>query len=105
MPARLPRRPPLANTAPSLDVLDRMPSEVDRLVIAIIQQTEREEYDQAVQTLFSLALDQVRFAIGSRRAVLLDQAGADVKSESKLDSKSEAGHQGRGGVAAARRHF
>jgi hypothetical protein len=36
--------------------------------------------DQTVQMSFSLALDQVRFAIASRRAMLLEQGGADAKS-------------------------
>jgi hypothetical protein len=48
-------------------------------VAAIIHQTEQEEYDQGVQTSFALALDQVRFAIASRRTVLLEQDGAEAK--------------------------
>jgi len=65
--------------APSLEVLDQMQTDVDNLVVAIIHQGEHEEYDQTVQMSFSLALDQVRFAIASRRAMLLEQGGADAK--------------------------
>ena len=66
--------------APSLEVLDQMQTDVDNLVVAILHQGEHEEYDQTVQMSFSLALDQVRFAIASRRAMLLEQGGADAKS-------------------------
>jgi hypothetical protein len=52
-------------------------------VAAIIHQTEQEEYDQAVQTSFGLALDQVRFAIASRRAVLLEHGGPEAKPGAK----------------------
>ena len=72
-----------ANHAPSLDALDKLQVEVDHLVAAIIHQTEQEEYDQAVQTSFGLALDQVRFAIASRRAVLLDHGGPEAKPGAK----------------------
>ena len=67
-----------------------MQSDVDQLVVAIIHQGEREEYDQSVQMSFSLALDQVRFAIASRRAVLLGQGAADAKPDVKPDSKSNS---------------
>jgi len=69
-----------APNAPSLEVLDQKQTDVDNLVVAIIHQGEHEEYDQTVQMSFSLALDQVRFAIASRRAMLLEQGGADAKS-------------------------
>ncbi|MDR3420320.1 MAG: TAXI family TRAP transporter solute-binding subunit [Xanthobacteraceae bacterium] len=71
-----------AHTAPSLEVLDQMQIDVDHLVIAIIHQTEHEEYDQAVQMSFSLALDQVRFAIAARRAILVEN-GAGSKAGTK----------------------
>ena len=76
-----------APTAPSLEALDQMQSDVDQLVVAIIHQGEREEYDQSVQMSFSLALDQVRFAIASRRVVLLGQGATDAKPDAKPDSK------------------
>ncbi len=72
-----------AHAAPSLEALDQMQVDFDDLVVAIIHQTEHEEYDQTVQTLFSLALDQVRFAIAARRAALLDHAGSDTKPSAK----------------------
>ena len=65
-----------AHAAPSLEALDQFQHDVDHLVVAIIHQTEHEEYDQNVQMSFSLALDQVRFAIASRRAMLLGHSGA-----------------------------
>jgi TRAP-type uncharacterized transport system substrate-binding protein len=68
-----------AHTAPSLEALDQMQADVDQLVIAIIHQAEHEEYDQGVQMSFSLAIDQARFAIDSRRAILLEQAGSGAK--------------------------
>jgi TRAP-type uncharacterized transport system substrate-binding protein len=75
-----------APAAPSLEALDQMQLDVDHLVVAIIHQTEHEEYDQSVQMSFSLALDQVRFAIAARRAILLSHNG----SESKVGSKAAA---------------
>ena len=72
-----------AHAAPSLEALDQMQIDVDNLVVAVIHQGEHEEYDQAVQMSFSLALDQVRFAIAARRAVLLEQVGTDSKAGAK----------------------
>ncbi len=72
-----------ANHAPSLEALDKLQVDVDHLVVAIIHQTEQEEYDEAVQASFGLALDQVRFAIASRRAVLLEHGGAEAKPGAK----------------------
>jgi TRAP-type uncharacterized transport system substrate-binding protein len=64
-----------AHAVPSIEALDQLQHDVDHLVVAIIHQTEHEEYDQSVQMSFSLALDQVRFAIAARRATLLDLTG------------------------------
>jgi TRAP-type uncharacterized transport system substrate-binding protein len=72
-----------ANHAPSLEALDRLQVDVDHLVVAIIHQTEQEEYDEAVQASFGLALDQVRFAIASRRTVLLEHGGSEAKPGAK----------------------
>lgn len=69
-----------AHAAASLEALDHLETNLDHLVIAIIHQSEHEEYDQTVQTSFSLALDQARFAIASRRAVLRERGGADAKA-------------------------
>ena len=79
-----------AHTAPSLEALDQMQVDVDNLVVAIIHQGEHEEYDQTEQMSFSLALDQVRFAIAARRAVLLDNTAADAKPDAKPDAKAAA---------------
>jgi TRAP-type uncharacterized transport system substrate-binding protein len=68
-----------AHAAPSLEALDQMQADLDNLVVAIIHQSEHEEHDEMAQTSFALALDQVRFAITTRRAAL-EQGGADSKS-------------------------
>ena len=72
-----------ANHAPSLEALDKLQVDVDHLVVAIIHQTEQEEYDEAVQASFGLALDQVRLAIASRRTVLLEHGGSEAKPGAK----------------------
>jgi TRAP-type uncharacterized transport system substrate-binding protein len=72
-----------ANNAPSLEALDKMQVDVDHMVVAIIHQTEHEEYDEAVRASFGLALDQVRFAITSRRSVLLQHGGSDAEPGAK----------------------
>ena len=80
-----------ANHAPSLEALDKLQVDVDHLVVAIIHQTEQEEYDEGMQTSFGLALDQVRFAIASRRAVLLEHGGAEAKPGAKAAASFEDG--------------
>ncbi len=72
-----------AHAAPSLEALDQLQLDADNLVIAIIHQSEHEEYDQTVQMSFSFALDQVRFAIAARRALLRDRVGTDTKPGTK----------------------
>jgi TRAP-type uncharacterized transport system substrate-binding protein len=72
-----------AHAATSLEAIDKFERDVDNLVIAIIHQSEHEEYDQAVQMSFSLALDQVRFALAARRTALLEQGGAETKPGDK----------------------
>ena len=72
-----------AHAATSLEAIDKFERDVDNLVIAIIHQSEHEEYDQAVQMSFSLALDQVRFALAARRTALLEQGGAEAKPGDK----------------------
>ena len=72
-----------ARAAPSIEALDQIQVDFDHVVVAIIHQSEHEEYDQSVQMSFSLALDQVRFAIAGRRAILLEQSGADAKPGAK----------------------
>ncbi len=72
-----------ARAAPSLEALDQIQLDVDNLVVALIHQSEHEEYDQTVRMSFSLVLDQVRFAIAARRAILLDQVGTETKAGTK----------------------
>jgi TRAP-type uncharacterized transport system substrate-binding protein len=72
-----------AHAAPSLEALDQIQVDVDNLVVAIIHQTEHEDYDAAMQTSFSLALDQVRFAVAARRTTLLERGGAESKAGGK----------------------
>jgi len=71
-----------ANAAPSLEALDQLQLDLDNLVVAIIHQAEHEEYDDTVQTSFTLALDQARFVIAARREMLLNHgaAGGDSKA-------------------------
>jgi TRAP-type uncharacterized transport system substrate-binding protein len=68
-----------AHAAPSLEALDKLQRDVDNIVIAIIHQSEHEDYDQTMQMSFSLALDQVRFAIAAQRTALLEQGGNQAK--------------------------
>jgi TRAP-type uncharacterized transport system substrate-binding protein len=72
--------------APSLEALDKFQRDVDNLVIAIIHQSEHEDYDETMQMSFSMALDQVRFALAERRAALIEQG----ETEAKLGSKAAA---------------
>jgi len=76
-----------AHAAPSLEALDQLQVEADHHVVAIIHQTEHENYDENEQMSFSLALDQVRFAIESRRTALLGGAGG---AEAKPGAKAAA---------------
>ena len=72
-----------AHAAPSLEALDRLQLDADNLLVAIIHQSEHDDYDEAMQMSFSLALDQVRFAIAARRAALLDEHGGEAKATAK----------------------
>lgn len=69
--------------APSLEALDKLERDVDNLVIAIIHQSEHEDYDETMQMSFSMALDQVRFALRERRAALIEAGDAEAKPGSK----------------------
>ena len=74
------RKVPLA---PSLEALDKLQRDVDNLVIAVIHQSEHEDYDETMQMSFSMALDQVRFALAERRAALIEQRETEAKPGSK----------------------
>ena len=68
-----------AHDAPSLEALDKLQADLDNLVVSIIHHNEQEEADQALQGSFTLALDQARFAIAARRAILLEEAATQAK--------------------------
>jgi TRAP transporter TAXI family solute receptor len=65
-----------AHAAQNLEALEQIQVEADNLVIAIVHQGEREEFDETVRMSFAFALDQLRFAIAGRRTAILDHAGA-----------------------------
>jgi hypothetical protein len=69
-----------AHSAHSLDELEQIQIEADNLVIAIVHQGEREEFDETVRMSFAFALDQLRFAIAGRRTAILDHAGKAAES-------------------------
>jgi hypothetical protein len=66
-----------AHAAQTLEALEQLQVEADNLVIAIVHQGEREEFDETVRMSFAFALDQLRFAIAGRRTAILDRAGDD----------------------------
>ena len=61
-----------AHAAQTLEAVDHLQVEADNLVIAIIHQSEHEEFDETVRMSFAFALDQLRFAIAARRHAILD---------------------------------
>ena len=63
-----------AHNAQSLEALEQLQIEADDLVIAIVHQSEHEEFDDTVRMSFSFALDQLRFAIAARRTAILDRS-------------------------------
>jgi len=65
-----------AHAAQSLEAIEQLQIEADNLVIAIIHQSEHEEFDETVRMSFAFALDQLRFAIAARRTAILDHPGA-----------------------------
>jgi TRAP-type uncharacterized transport system substrate-binding protein len=69
--------------APSLEALDKLQRDVDNLVIAVIHQSEHEDYDETMQMSFSMALDQVRFALAERRAALIERGDTEAKPSGK----------------------
>ena len=69
-----------AHAAQNLEALEKLQVEADNLVIAIVHQGEREEFDETVRMSFAFALDQLRFAIAGRRTAILDHAGEAAES-------------------------
>ena len=64
-----------AHGVQNLEALEQLRVEADNLVIAIVHQGEREEFDETVRMSFAFALDQLRFAIAARRTAILDHSG------------------------------
>lgn len=64
------------HAAQSLEALEQIQLDADNLVVAIIHQSEHEEFDETVRMSFSFALDQLRFAIAARRTAILDHIGS-----------------------------
>lgn len=64
-----------AHAAQTLEALEQLQLEADHLVISIVHQGEREEFDETVRMSFAFALDQLRFAIAGRRTAILDHGG------------------------------
>lgn len=63
-----------AHSAKDLTTINRLQLDADNLVIAIIHQSEHEEFDETVRMSFAFALDQLRFAIAARRHAILDHS-------------------------------
>ena len=75
-----------AHAAQTVQALDQLQIEADNLVIAIIHQSEHEEFDETARMSFSFALDQLRFAIAGRRSAILDRsdtAGTEATANAK----------------------
>jgi TRAP-type uncharacterized transport system substrate-binding protein len=69
-----------AHGAQNLEALQQLQVEADNLVIAIVHQGEREEFDETVRMSFAFALDQLRFAIAARRTAILDHSGTELEA-------------------------
>jgi TRAP transporter TAXI family solute receptor len=79
-----------AHAAQNIEALEQLQIEADNLVIAIVHQGEREEFDETVRMSFAFALDQLRFAIAGRRTAILDHAGEAGESTAKPSGKAAA---------------
>jgi TRAP-type uncharacterized transport system substrate-binding protein len=64
-----------AHAAQTIETIESLQIEADDLVVAIIHQSEREEFDETVRMSFAFALDQLRFAIAARRAAITGHPG------------------------------
>jgi len=69
-----------AHAAQTLEAVEKLQVEADELVVAIIHQSEREEFDESVRMSFAFALDQLRFAMATRRAVITGQPAPAIPS-------------------------
>jgi TRAP-type uncharacterized transport system substrate-binding protein len=69
-----------AHGAQNIETLEQLQIDADNLVVAIIHQSEHEEFDETVRMSFAFALDQLRFAIAARRTAILDHAAGGASS-------------------------
>jgi TRAP transporter TAXI family solute receptor len=76
--------------AQSLAELEELQIEADNLVIAIVHQGEREEFEETVRMSFAFALDQLRFAIAARRTAILDRASESADTTAKPSGQAAA---------------
>jgi TRAP-type uncharacterized transport system substrate-binding protein len=81
------RKVPAAQT---LEAIEHLQAEADKLVIAIIHLSEHEEFDESVRMSFSFALDQLRFATAARRAAIIDHAGTAASVATAAGAKAAA---------------
>ncbi len=79
-----------AHSAQTLEAIAQLQIEADNLVIAIIHQSEHEEFDETVRMSFAFALDQLRFTMAARRTTILDHAGTAAGAAEAKDSKAAA---------------
>jgi TRAP transporter TAXI family solute receptor len=79
-----------AHAAQNLEALEQLQVEADNLVIAIVHQGEREEFDETVRMSFAFALDQLRFAIAGRRTAILDRAGEAAEGSAAAKPPGQA---------------
>jgi len=79
-----------AHAAQNLEALEQLQIEADNLVIAIVHQGEREEFDETVRMSFAFALDQLRFAIAGRRTAILDHAEQAGENTAKPPGQAAA---------------
>ncbi len=90
-----------AHTAQNLEALEQLQLDADNLVIAIVHQSEHEEFDETVRMSFSFALDQLRFAIDARRTAILDRAGTGADEAAPAIAPGGSGPAANSKIAAA----
>ena len=90
-----------AHTAQNLEALEQLQLDADNLVIAIVHQSEHEEFDETVRMSFSFALDQLRFAIAARRTAILDRGGAGAGEAAPAIALGGSGPAAGSKIAAA----
>ena len=79
-----------SHAAQSVAELEQLQIEADNLVIAIVHQGEREEFEETVRMSFAFALDQLRFAIAARRTAILDRNGESTNTATKPAGQAAA---------------